>query len=802
MKKTRKLLALCLAAMMIVLAGCNGTPDPESAGGTSTGDLAAGGKGRYIETDVTPPDSMIYTLVRKGDGSLLGFNRDLSKQYESADGITWTAAEGPGAGNPELADAYYVTMTEDGTLYLGTIDWENNDSRIKKVAPDGTVSDAALKDYDASKAAGEGPNPQLLAALPGNRLLLSYYSGGGQMIVESGEEEESKVESSLQEGDASDEGEPEGETNEEASSADENGNMTVFDSSYRTYCGVIDLATGETLYELTDADMLMGVEAVGDLMYCSYYDGAISIKNVEDGREVKKIAAPVSSQENMYMSMGALGVAADGTLYTADSNGLFKINEDGARETIFQGQAYQIGRTTSYIMNMTPLADGSFLMAVSSVDTIKLYRYHYDENASYDPAKSLTVWALKESGSLRNIISDYTAAHPDSEVNLVIGRSGEGAQDDADIIRTLNTQILAGEGPDLIMLDGLPLESYASRGLLADLTDLVDTSDVHPELLSALKLQEGLFFLPGGFNLSFVMGDKEVLKNVTDLESLVKQIETGPGRPVYNGNDEEYFSALSKDKQPTMSISDFEELYSLMWQSHCMAIMKNSQLDTDALRSMMEATKRVSDKYEIFKEEDGGGMVMASGVDSEEMIAGSAMDYMNGRSRLGALITGAITNLRMIEKEDSAYMIFPGLEEGAFTPLCLMGISAKSENQETAKVFMQEILSENTQGSLSGGFAVTKTGTENQSRNLEVLLEKALKENGMDSVTELGMVETATFDLDTFIKGLQYPVYQDEFVREIIGEATQEYCTGSTTLDQAVSQVDGALKNYLAERSQ
>ena len=43
-----------------------------------------------------------------------------------------------------------------------------------------------------------------------------------------------------------------------------------------------------------------------------------------------------------------------------------------------------------------------------------------------------------------------------------------------DDIRTLNTELLGGNGADVLLLDGLSAESYIEKGILADLTDLAD----------------------------------------------------------------------------------------------------------------------------------------------------------------------------------------------------------------------------------------------------------------------------------------------------------------------------------------
>ena len=50
----------------------------------------------------------------------------------------------------------------------------------------------------------------------------------------------------------------------------------------------------------------------------------------------------------------------------------------------------------------------------------------------------------------------------------------DGSGNPEDAIDTLNTQLLNKEGPDLLLLDDLPVDSYIERGVLEDLTDYVE----------------------------------------------------------------------------------------------------------------------------------------------------------------------------------------------------------------------------------------------------------------------------------------------------------------------------------------
>src|SRR5699024_5345681 len=101
----------------------------------------------------------------------------------------------------------------------------------------------------------------------------------------------------------------------------------------------------------------------------------------------------------------------------------------------------------------------------------------YDPNVPTEPSTHLTVYSLYPQETLMQLISQYQKAHPETAVTLEVGLTGEDGVTESDAIRTLNTQILAGDGPDLICLDGFNLNTYQEKGLLADLTQILDQGE-------------------------------------------------------------------------------------------------------------------------------------------------------------------------------------------------------------------------------------------------------------------------------------------------------------------------------------
>ena len=54
----------------------------------------------------------------------------------------------------------------------------------------------------------------------------------------------------------------------------------------------------------------------------------------------------------------------------------------------------------------------------------------------------------------------FQLEHPDVRVELIDGQITSGSTTVSDTIRALNTELLGGNGADLLVLDGLPAESY------------------------------------------------------------------------------------------------------------------------------------------------------------------------------------------------------------------------------------------------------------------------------------------------------------------------------------------------------
>ena len=90
-------------------------------------------------------------------------------------------------------------------------------------------------------------------------------------------------------------------------------------------------------------------------------------------------------------------------------------------------------------------------------------------------AAAFTIYSLTKNPAVTQTAMLYQQEHPELKVELRVGMEDEAALTRTDSIKQLNTELMSGSGPDLIVMDGLSVEKYTDMGLLLPLD--VNVSD-------------------------------------------------------------------------------------------------------------------------------------------------------------------------------------------------------------------------------------------------------------------------------------------------------------------------------------
>ncbi|MBX9244985.1 extracellular solute-binding protein [Actinotalea ferrariae] len=105
----------------------------------------------------------------------------------------------------------------------------------------------------------------------------------------------------------------------------------------------------------------------------------------------------------------------------------------------------------------------------------------------------------------QEVADAFMAEHPD--ITIVPEFTDWGGYWDK-----LATTVAAGDTPDVLMQEQRYLREYAERGVLADLSDAVDTSAMDEALVATGEVDDGLYAIPTGTNVFSIVANPAVFE--------------------------------------------------------------------------------------------------------------------------------------------------------------------------------------------------------------------------------------------------------------------------------------------------
>lgn len=588
--------------------------------------------------------------------------------------------------------------------------------------------------------------------------------------------------------------------------------MSAKDTQGKVSLYAVNLADGTLAWSYTpDKAQEPCWTAVGDLLYVSDMSDMEYLNVVLDGAtgEVKESF----DLEKLHGSLSNMQATAQGAYYYfGDGNDFCRgIFGQEQVETILEADEYRYGAEAEdgYLNGRCfgVLSDGTIYINAGNESKIaNLYRYDFDKEAA-GPEETLTLWSLEEYATLRQAILSFREVHPEVKVDYQVPDLDTDGKTLNDVLTSLNTKMLSGEGPDILILDGIGYENYAEKGVLADLTDVYQGKEFVGQTVSKLLDEKGrCYVIPARFTIPAIFGAG--LKAPDTLEALAKAVTAG-GKTMEetewevdeDGNYHMKENQQKDEDKPYFSM-DFSMVSDILWQSSAPALLNGDGLQEENLRQWLETLKTISDYYGYFdNNEDGDGLVsIASGqsmgygnqnVYTEE----AALQWEMAKTQTGTMQLGAVEGLvttidsaRQLKDSTGGFTVaqFPGLTEGAYSPEILMAVSAASKQRELAMEFVETALSMAVQQYTYGdGLGVLQEAMDKQLAYFASYTDPY----GWDIQELQALCDSRTT-----------PVITNQEEQDVIVQAAKDYCKGATSLDEAVQAVRDKLALKLAEQ--
>lgn len=465
----------------------------------------------------------------------------------------------------------------------------------------------------------------------------------------------------------------------------------------------------------------------------------------------------------------------ENAIYTANKNGVLKY-VDGDKLKIADNKISQFTFADVYLKKLQPLENGDILLALNRPeDRPLLVRYCKTVEKEKEKHNNIKVYTLEKDENIEKFVKEFINENKDIDVEIQIGNKDESSNAD-DVIKKLNTEILGGNGPDVIFFDGIDVEKYIKNGMLSDLKDIEGISEpnFYKKIQNMYTDSNGMYAMPTRFYLPITISKYDEIIKEESLDDFIDEI---------------------KVKDAKISEYTLKEVGLYCYQVFLNELCKNNNIDVELLKSYLENMKVLCNMYdenEMFLSyctlppHDAGGIFSIMSKETD-----TAIDYINSPKAVSYL-----------EHLDNAKISVAGKEKDLlFVPRYIVGVNAKSRDIESSKRFV-EFLCSNSCQLINGNQVGLPIRKDTLKEALEGLKEDTLVMGGKNGDKIFKLKRPSDKQIQEILmlsENASVSTNNNAVVMKIVMEYTDKYICGDIDLNEALENITDRLSLYINE---
>ncbi|MBS6519471.1 MAG: extracellular solute-binding protein [Clostridiales bacterium] len=406
------------------------------------------------------------------------------------------------------------------------------------------------------------------------------------------------------------------------------------------------------------------------------------------------------------------------------------------------------------------------------------------------------LYTLKDNDQLWQSAKLFEEKFPEYQVVIDVGVSEEDGKTVSDAIRSLNTEIMAGNGPDIILMDGLPIEDYIEKGVLEDLSDMVESVKENGEeffenVLSSYEKGEKVYAIPSRFSVPIIIG-KEGAVTLEEVKTLSGTLKT---------RTEEQIKGITRNATKSIPL-----LLLTFWND---IISEESVVDQEALSTFLEEARMLFDASEIdlelpYYQEVSPFQEMIDTYPNYSGDAGVTMAFQKDILSVDEMDMGqTLAQLESVSANSPVFYDYLNSESGKkFIPKWIFGITASSEKKEAAKAFLSYFLSSENMDQYDWTLSVNKTSFRKTLPISETKEQMTVMYPEQDSAEGIRIQKLNAEEAEEFVNFLSEAdtkiAVEQALFEEILTQA-EHYVYGEESLESAVNAIVEKIEIYQAE---
>ncbi|MFR2876129.1 MAG: hypothetical protein ACLTCT_06860 [Mediterraneibacter faecis] len=399
----------------------------------------------------------------------------------------------------------------------------------------------------------------------------------------------------------------------------------------------------------------------------------------------------------------------------------------------------------------------------------------------------LKIYSLKENSMIRSSLAFFRREHTDISINYTVGYTGEDGFSVSDAIRKLNTEIMADEGPDIIVLDNLPVEEYISKGVLEPVTDIVNEKkdEIFFNMIEGYNKESEIFCVPTTFRIPVIIGNSEVV-SAESSKAVIDQMEQQES-PVLTRQDFPY-AAMYMFVTSDMVEKDGMNEEKLTAYYNDLLRLKEMGNVTDKI--VGESDYSMNQTVDIFPY---GESDVPSDIYFGEAKAGvGQIAYVDSYIKLKSARKQADIQFDYLNKSGGNYYI----------PTEVLGINSRSSYKDAAKEFLSLYLTEEVQNTNTMGFSINRNSMRNSAAVTDSPQYYSTIYKNLEDTSGLDLYTLSTDEFNEllqFVELADTPVWVDAVVTETVMEQADKILYEGLDVQTAVKTVCDKINLYLKE---
>lgn len=678
--------------------------------------------GRYVEEDIEMPEAVknreeiAYQILKNPKGGIeiycVALTEDNSViQYTLKSDHTWEKSN-PVWINQGNVDINYAVYAEDGSKYAFGSEYLENKVKVSVVKSTESNITEEITPEDFTEPVDYMNNPTGMEVLSENRIMLNFYD-----------------------------------------------HCSIYKDGRLTY----EFSSGSYKYALS--------KDKGQLLIINPKQDGVLIIDTVTGDTISEVPYPND------LSSCAFTSDEGGNWYIASSIGISRlVNGGNTWETIADGALTSMGMPSYGIDAILSGGQEDFYVMYQYGEgqrDIKYYRY--DKDVPSTPSQTLTVISLKDNATIRQAINEYRKTNQDVKVDYRVMMNGEDGIPVEDNVKLINTELMAGKGADIIVFDGMSVDSYIEKGVLADISSiikpLIDNGELQDDVIDLYQKDGAIYAASLRFLVPFVFGKQEAVNNTKSMQSLAEYAENKATLSLFGEQVYSYTELSSK-------------LYQLY--SDCF-IGTDKKFNREELIEFLDQLKIIYLQTKV-REETGD---LSTGADTIL----PAMLLYEKYAELGLInVTSSLDTYAAISAVTQTEGDFASIRE-QYIPCGIIGINNASVNQEIAGDFIKVLYSYEVQNNeLGDGLPVNAKALDNFG-----IEPNDYYISGPEGFEATQPSEEIRKQIIALAKSLKTPIREDEVLKKKVINELHPLFMGEENAEEIADKIISTAEVYLSE---